>query len=65
MEADVLPKPRRCKKDMAKSALSFDCTISDILKLVHGLLRQRFPALDMKKEDLPRRLKQKTYYIGE
>jgi hypothetical protein len=60
MEADVLPKPRRCKYDMAKSIQPFDCTIGDIRRLVHGLLRQRLPAVGVKKDDLPRELKQKA-----
>ncbi|MDX2453252.1 hypothetical protein [Desulfosarcina sp.] len=49
---------------MAKSALSFDCTIGDNQKLVHGLWRQHLPAVGMKKEDLPRVPTQKAYYIG-
>ena len=64
MEAYGLPNPLRCKNDMAKSALSVDCTIGDIQKLVHGLWRQHLPAVGMKKEVLPKVPKQKAYYIG-
>jgi len=57
-------KTPKMQYEMAKSTLSFDCTTGVIQKMLHGLLRPRLPAVDMKKEDLPRELKQKAYNIG-